>query len=345
MKVDHLLARMFQKNVTVKDFISLKGDASSRRYHRVIFENGITPQSLIVMELPADSLKSDEITSGEQPKELPFLNVGRFMAEAGLPTPKVLLDAVDDGALLLEDLGDETFAKRVHSSDETQMEKWYCAAVDLMVQMHDVMWPIHVNCQAKKQTFDYNLLRWELDHYREWGVEAAKEITLDKDLKMELDNAFDDLAKEIASFPQGFVHRDYQSRNLMITGTEPTPKNLSIIDFQDALAGPRIYDLVALLNDSYVDLTYDMQLKLIDRYAAGRNLDKKELYKEFNLITIQRKLKDAGRFVYIDRVRGNPSFLPFVNKSFSRVKNALARLTDHNNLKTVLAKVDPAVFG
>ncbi len=340
-----LLKRLYGREVGDFEMISLTQDASNRRYHRVVPGPNMNPARLMIMELPGDALGSDEVTAGDVPNELPFLNLQRYMANAGLPVPEIYLDAVSDGAVLMEDLGDETFVARIEGVSMEVMEAWYGAAVDLMARMHDAMWPVPKGCLAKKRAFDFNLLRWELDHYREWGAEARNGRALDPDQRDRLDRVFDDLANEIAALPRGFVHRDYQSRNLMVTGDDPIPQSLTIIDFQDALVGPRVYDLVALLNDSYVDVPGEMQTRIISRYAIGRGIDPGEIEREFDLVTIQRKLKDGGRFVFIDRVKGNPDFLPYVEKSFGRVRSALEHLTGHDDLRSILAKVDPKEFG
>jgi N-acetylmuramate 1-kinase len=344
LQLERHLSRLFGRPVPIARFETLKGDASSRRYHRVTLAPGLPHGSLVVMELPDDALKSDEAVAGAPPTELPFLNVCRHLAAAGLPVPRVHLNAAAEGALWLEDLGDETFARRISAAGAAGMEAWYLAAVELLARMHGAMWPIPRGCEASSRAFDFQLLRWELDHYREWGLEAVFG-PLDPARRERLDAAFDALATEIEALPRGFVHRDYQSRNLMVVGDAPAPESLVVIDFQDALEGPRVYDLVALLNDSYVDVPFEMQRRVIARYATRRGLDAEALAREFDLVTVQRKLKDGGRFVFIDRVKGNPSFLPFVDVSFGRVRAALARLPGHEALKTALAESDPQRFG
>lgn len=344
MDTKSLFKKLYGDDGESFEVISLTGDASNRRYHRVIAGPGFEPPRTMIMELPPDAMASDEAVSGDTPKELPFLNVQRHMAAAGLPVPRIYLDAVDEGAVVLEDLGDDLFVRMVEARPD-RMEEWYGAAIALMARMHRVMWPIPAGCLAGSRTFDYDLLRWELDHYREWGAEALEDRVLDPALRADLDRAFDDLAGEIADLRTGFVHRDYQSRNLLVADPEPAAGSLRIIDFQDALVGPRIYDLVALLNDSYVDVPADMQRRLIARYAKLAGIDPADAGREFDLVTVQRKLKDGGRFVFIDRVKGNPSFLPFVDKSFGRVAAALKRLDGHEDLKAVLSRIDPARFG
>jgi aminoglycoside/choline kinase family phosphotransferase len=115
----------------------------------------------------------------------------------------------------------------------------------------------------------------------------------------------------------------------MVRGGSNGNVELVWIDFQDALLGPRVYDLVALLSDSYQTFTRDFVERRLDEYAEHRGLDqrgRRDVGREFDFVTVQRKLKDAGRFVYIDRVRGNPNFLQFVEPTIEKVLAALARL-------------------
>jgi N-acetylmuramate 1-kinase len=321
------------------------GDASTRRYYRVAVVDAGGQRSFVAMILPDDPHVSDEISAGRPPAELPFVNLARHLSRVGLRVPRIELEAVARGALILEDLGETLLIHRVGEASRARRLEWYRAAVDLLVRMHERMWPAPPGCVAGERRFDYELLRWELDHYREWGAEALRGEALPASVRAQLDAAFDELARELARLPIGFVHRDYQSRNLMVVADSPSPESLAIIDFQDAFAGPRIYDLVALLNDSYVDLDEEFKREMIGRYAAARGLDSNELYREFVLTSLQRKLKDGGRFVFIDRVRGNPKFLPFIDASFSRVREYLGQLNGHAALKDALAGADPTRFG
>src|SRR6185436_2339670 len=143
-------------------------------------------------------------------------------------------------------------------------------------------------------------------------------ITLSAEQRTTFDGIAERLAKKIASWPRGFVHRDYQSRNLMVREDE----SLCWIDFQDALLGPRIYDVVALLSDSYQEFDRAFVLERLDELARAHDLKKKEakgLETEFDTMTVQRKLKDAGRFVFIERKKKNASFLKFVVPTIRKV--------------------------
>ena len=121
-----------------------------------------------------------------------------------------------------------------------------------------------------------------------------------------------------------------------------------LIDFQDALRGPFIYDLVALLRDSYIELPPSAVQELVQYYvdagtAAGLTwCAKTDVHRLFHLQTLQRKLKDAGRFIFIDQVKGNPDFLPYYKPSIAYVKNALTNLPDFESLTLLLKKLEPA---
>jgi len=192
------------------------------------------------------------------------------------------------------------------------------------------------------RAFDADLLAWEIDHFREWGLEA-RGVALSADDAALFAAIGARLAARIAALPRGFTHRDYQSRNLMVRASG----GLVWIDFQDALLGPRVYDLVALLNDSYQEFDRPFVEARLDEFARASKMtdeERRELVFQFDLVTVQRKLKDAGRFVFIDRVKGNPSFLRFVTPTVKKVKASLARLSHDDDMRALaglLARVLP----
>jgi aminoglycoside/choline kinase family phosphotransferase len=287
------------------------------------------------MRLPEDALGSDEGQAAERPIELPFVDVQRLLAARGIPVPRIYVDDTKGRILLLEDLGDETFAQRL---GKTRRERWpelYAQAVALLVRMHRACaeGEPHESI-AFRRRFERSLLRWELDHFREWGLEALCGPLSNAEQSV-LEASFEGLCDQIDGLPQGFVHRDYQSRNLMWAN-----ERLTVIDFQDAMRGPAVYDLCALLCDSYVALEQAEQEMLIERYAAGMGMDApagRRLQAAFWQVAAQRKLKDAGRFVFIDRVRGNPDFLRFYPQSLRYAGRALRMLGQHE-LIDLLAK-------
>ena len=331
VSIDRALTRLYGALPERVSVHALRRDASSRSYYRLELP-GRTPATLVAMRLPADTLRGDEGSSAARASELPFVAVQRLLASRGVPVPQIHVDDTDGRVLLLEDLGDETFAERLESTPRAGWAELYGVAVDVLARMHEA-------CARPDESlpygrsFDRQLLRWELDHFREWGLEAPHGA-LRNDDRAAFDAAFDALTDALLAIPVGFVHRDYQSRNLMWRPSmaKGAERELVVIDFQDALLGPHCYDLVALLCDSYVDLDLPLQRAMIARYAAARGLPDAELpafERSFWQVAVQRKLKDAGRFVFIDRVRGNPDFLRFYPQSLRYVGRALTQTGLH----------------
>jgi aminoglycoside/choline kinase family phosphotransferase len=318
----------------------LKGDASSRSYHRISGPDGI---SFVAMVLPTEGPQSEEVTAGAPSAELPFINLQRYLKALQIPVPEILLTDLDAGILMLEDLGDTTLGAALERDAESGRERLYGLAIDLLVELRcRAEARPDPACLAFGRRFDFGLLRWEFDHYVEFGLVARTGHAPGRTERAILDRHGDRICQALAACKPGFTHRDYQSRNLMVT-----ERGLVVIDFQDALLGPREYDLVALLRDSYVELPEPFVDRMLDRYRervrakTGEVLDPAQLRATFDLQTVQRKLKDGGRFEFIDRVKHNPSFLPYVAPSFRYVARALERLPEQAELLTLLRTYHP----
>jgi len=315
---------------------TMPGGASLRRYHRVEVSGG-RPSSLVLMET-GDPQHSDEVVKPGAVAELPFLNVQRYLARGGVPVPEVYRYDAGNGLVYIEDLGDVTFESRVAQPDDEARRRYYRLAIDSLVAMQDYA-KAHVDpsCLAFGRGFDYELLKWELDHFREYGIEAQG-IQLAPAERDELERIFRRIAEQLASAPRIFVHRDYQSRNLMVLDD---PTRLKIIDFQDALLGTAAYDLVGLLRDSYVQLAPVLLDELVGYHITRAGHDAPSFRALFHLQTVQRKLKDAGRFVFIERVKKIPGFMQHIPSSLEYVANALRQLPDQTDLRSLLSRHFP----
>jgi aminoglycoside/choline kinase family phosphotransferase len=330
----------------------MPGGASTRRYLRVFAkprahaQNKPKGASAVAMWAP-DGARPEEITAGGPPARWPFLEVRDLLARAGVRVPELLGDRSDVGLLLLEDLGDVTLAEAIRVAPERR-RALYARAVRDLAKMHAALQHRLEGTIVATRAFDEALLRWELAHFVEWGLDA-RGVVLSTTDRAALDDAFDRIARDLASRPRGFVHRDYQSRNLMIDPRDDDA--LVVIDFQDALMGPRSYDMVALMRDSYQDLDEAFVGEMLAIYGDTRGFDhaqRDEMRDELDRLTVQRKLKDAGRFVFIERKKGDPSFLPYVTPSLKRVRGALERLGDRapfDVVRAVLARAMPEHFG
>lgn len=331
--LERALERLYGRPAPPCEVTKLRGDASTRSYYRVRVDQPAAgrPDALIVMELPEDAFGSDEGGAQPESQRLPFLEVAELLRDKGLPTPKVYVEDLGNRVILLEDLGDTTLEQQLQRTPRREWTRWYERAIDLVAEVHDRCAELPPVSIASRRRFDRALLDWELDHFREWGLEAMFG-PLDEDQTATIRDAFGKIADAIEAMPYGFVHRDYQSKNLMVR-----PRcELVLIDFQDALQGPRVYDLVALLCDSYVSLDAELQQAMLERYAALRRIDPRQLRQEFRWVTLHRKLKDAGRFVYIDRVRKNPDFLRWYPQSLVYVGRAAAEIPEAEPLFRLL---------
>jgi hypothetical protein len=289
---------------------------------------------------PGSAAKSEEGGAAGPAGELPFLNVHRYLVSLGVRVPTVHRYDEAAAAIVLEDLGDVTFERSLAGADRAEA---YRGAVRLLARLRArAEERADPSCVAFGRRFDAALYEWELHHFREWGLERWSAAPLTPADRASLDEAFRELAARLARLPVGFTHRDFQSRNLMVVGGE-----LAVIDFQDALLGPRAYDLVALLRDSYVELPAALVDELVDEYQArfaeesGEARDDCAFRAAFDLLTVQRKLKDAGRFEYIHRVKGNPSFLPSIAPSMRYARAALARLPELAGLRALVDRYLP----
>ena len=275
-----------------------------------------------------EATKSDELSKPDSPDDRwPFLQVYDVLSACKVAVPKVLAQDCSHGLLVVEDLGDDTLANYLERVPEARLNLYQMAIRDL-ARAQLAFRDIAGGSIITRRAFDFDLLRWELDHFRQWALESQG-IQLAPGESDIFETAATHIAREAASWPRVFVHRDYQSRNLMVRQLPAGSCELVWIDFQDALLGPRVYDLVALLNDSYQTFSSDFIEQRLAEYVKHGGLAPPELEQirhEFDWMTVQRKLKDAGRFVYIDRVKGNPSFMRFVLPTMAKVRIALANL-------------------
>ncbi|HEX3346049.1 MAG TPA: phosphotransferase [Polyangiaceae bacterium] len=331
--LDALVARAFP-GAGAPSYEPMRGGASTRRYFRVTLAGGPTAVAMFV----PDGAKPEEVAQGAPAAaRWPFLEVRELLASRGVDVPVLHGEDTARGWLLLEDLGDDTLAAYL-TTHPASRETLYVRAVTDLARAQASLAGLPPASVVATRAFDADLLLWEIDHFREWALEA-RGIVLAADDRRTFDALAGRLSRGIAAWPRAFVHRDYQSRNLMVRPGE----KLCWIDFQDALLGPRVYDLVALLNDSYQVFDRPFVEARLDDYAKARGLDaagRAALGLEFDRVTVQRKLKDAGRFVFIDRVKGNPSFLEFVEPTVAKVRASLARLTGDDDMRALAALLD-----
>ncbi len=331
---------------TFKTLLPLAGDASNRRYFRIDL-SGDALRSVVLMQLaePEAFKQSEEAVSGAPHAiaELPFINIQTHLAKAEVSVPALYYYDQAAGLLYLEDFGDLTLSEACANADTADLEARYKQAIDVLVGMQSrATSPADPQCLAFHRSFDVPLLMWEFDHFLEYGITARQGTPMDGGDAAAIREEFRRISELLAGQPRVFVHRDYHSRNLMVAG-----ERLGVIDFQDALMGPATYDLASLLRDAYIALDESLIDRLIDYYLdqlqEGRHLwtNREAFCRLFDFTSIQRNLKAAGRFVYIDRVKGNPKFLADIPRTLGYVKRNLHKYPELFTLDKLLSHYVP----
>jgi len=261
-------------------------DASFRRYFRV--QHG--QQSRIVMDAPPQHEDCQ-----------PFMRVSALMSKIGLHVPQVLQHDLQQGFLLLTDLGNRMFLPELNPATADRLYGDALQAL-LKLQLHGA---------ADLPPYDRRLLMTEMALFPDWYLGRHLGITLQAEQKEALQQAFSFLADAALQQPQVIVHRDYHSRNLMVS--EPNP---GILDFQDAVIGPLSYDLVSLLRDCYIVWPRAQVEQWVAQYHqqlcdAGviKGVEPGQLLQWFDLMGVQRHLKVAGIFARLYYRDGKSGYL------------------------------------
>jgi len=289
--------------------VPLTGDASDRRYFRVILPD--SPSIVLALYSASFDVRS-----------LPFVNVATLLSRMPVPVPSVLGHADDLGVLALQDLGDVTLQAHLGAASRAEHAALYRQAVALIAEMQrrgqELASPEFLPYGI---AFDVDKLTWELDFFTKHFLEAYRGVTLSGPEGDALREEFAILVRELASEPRVLCHRDYHSRNLMLHESQ-----LYIIDFQDARLGPDTYDLVSLLRDSYVDLPEQTVEELIAYFLAlnGNAGSEREFRNRFDVMALQRNLKALGTFGYQTTARRNPVYIQYIPRTLRYVRNNLA---------------------
>lgn len=283
------------------EFEPASGDASFRRYFRL--HKG--SESFIVMDAPP-------------PQEdcLPFVRVAGYLESMQLSAPRVIEADLENGFLLLSDLGNEEYLERLER-DRDSADALYADAIDALqtLQRRGTAY------QDALPPYDEKLLRVELSLFHDWLCGTHLHLSLSAQDERDWQACCDLLVDNALSQPQVFVHRDYHSRNLMVVEAG----NPGILDFQDAVEGPLTYDLVSLLKDCYIQWPADRVRRwALDYYqqlssATREHIDAQQFMRYFELMGVQRQLKAAGIFCRLNHRDGKPRYLSDVPRTLAYI--------------------------
>jgi len=290
-------------------------DASFRRYFR--WEDG--ERSLIVMDAPP-------------PQEdcRPFVKVAGLLAAAGVHVPEVLAADLEQGFLLLTDLGRQTYLEVI---DESNADALFEDALGALLAFQGL--PL----DAGLPSYDDALLRRELQLFPDWYLQRHLGLTLEGEQLAAWQRICDLLVDSALAQPKVLVHRDYMPRNLM--QSEPNP---GVLDFQDAVYGPVTYDVTCLFKDAFLSWPQERVDVWLERYwrrasAAGIPVQARleDFLRASDLMGVQRHLKVIGIFARICHRDGKPKYLADVPRFFRYIEAVLARRPELAELGTLLA--------
>ena len=298
-------------------------DASFRRYFRV-HTGGVTH---IVMDAPPD-----------KENMLPFIDVAQRLYALGLNVPQIVQQEIGQGFLLLSDLGDRLYLR---SLTEETVERLYGDAMGALIVLQAGIYTDHSALPA----YDAPLLLREMELFREWYVGKHLGHVLNAAENADLDRVFAVLGASALEQPVVWVHRDYHSRNLMVT----PHNNPGILDFQDAVRGPITYDLVSLLRDCYIA----WPRARVEDWALGYQTlalqsglpvceDEAQFLRWFDLMGVQRHLKATGIFARLNHRDGKPGYLGDIPRTLGYVREVCSRYPELAPLERLLATLDLA---
>ncbi|PTR14504.1 MULTISPECIES: aminoglycoside phosphotransferase family protein [unclassified Nitrosospira] len=317
-----LLEHWLKTQLPDKDFTlsPASADASFRRYFRVTLGDG----TLIAMDAPPPQEDCG-----------PFLHVAGLFAEAGAHVPEIVAQDVAQGFLLLSDLGSTTYMQVLNESSEDPAD----LASELYGDAVAALLKIQLASRAGVLP-DYHeaLLLRELRLFPDWYLDRHLQISLGGNQQAELNGIFELIVRNNLAQPKVFVHRDYHSRNLMVTSPNP-----GILDFQDAVFGPITYDLVSLFKDAYIRWDEERVLDWLIRYwEQARKLrlpvaqDFPDFFRDFEWMGVQRHLKVLGIFARLNYRDGKSAYLDDMPLVEDYLRKACERYRELNPLLTLL---------
>ena len=302
----------------------LAGGGSDRVFYRIKTQGGT------FVALSASGPRSDI---------RPYVSVGNFLWKFGIGVPRIFAWDELRHLVLMEDLGDTSlYVLLGRAQTHNDVVGLYRKAVTELALIQVRATPHIDRCFfLRNRTFGYEALRWESDYFLECfirqycNLQPKDEDRIEEELHL--------LASRLAHEPRFFMHRDFQSMNIMVTNGA-----IRIIDFQTATRGLPHYDLASLLKDAYFVLSNSQRSELCDLYlealveAGGPRYDKQRFYEVFELASLQRNMQALGAFAFLSRHKGKHQFIAFIPTALTYLAHTLAELPDYPALADLVDK-------
>lgn len=247
---------------------------------------------------------------------LPFVRVAGYLESMRLNAPRVIEASLEDGFLLLSDLGNTQYLEQLSISPDSS-STLYADALTALLQMQER----GAAFQAALPPYDVDLLKVELSLFHDWLCEKHLGIRFSESEESEWKSVCNLLINNALDQTQVFVHRDFHSRNLMVTDDN----NPGILDFQDAVEGPITYDLVSLLKDCYIRWPIEQVNEWVRGFYSRLDVSTRQRVSEplftrhFDLMGVQRHLKAAGIFARLNHRDGKAAYLADVPRTLQHI--------------------------
>jgi hypothetical protein len=303
----------------------LQGDASTRRYER------LADAPMIIMDAPRMP-DGPVVRDGKPYSQLvhlaesvhAFWAVGEALRSQGFAAPAIHAGALDDGLLLIEDLGSDT----ILHDDGTPDPDRYRASVELLAALHKANWPDQLPIPGGEHhhvhRYNSEVFLTEIALCPDWyvahrGVEAS---SFDRDGFF---SAWARLLAPLEEEPLTLTLRDYHSPNIIWRPGETGTNRIGLIDYQDALLGPPAYDIASLVQDARVTISPTLQEDLLAAYSAASAADADTLRARFSIMAAQRNTKILGIFARLSARDGKPGYLKHLPRIEAYMQQLLAQ--------------------
>ena len=288
-------------------------DASFRAYYRLSLDD----KTVLLMD---SSLEKESLA--------PFIDVTSRLLNADVRAPHILEKNLNDGFLIIEDFGNTLYLNLLN---EKNFKKLYSNAIDEIIKMQNAE-------SSNLPLYDKDFLHFEMDLMKEWYLEKKLGICLNNEQSKLLESSLNAISDIALSQPQEvFVHRDYHSRNIMLTLTNV----IGIIDYQDAMSGAITYDLVSLLKDCYIEFKREDIEKLALEFRDKKALktSDEEFIKWFDFMGLQRHIKVLGIFSRLYLRDGKDGYLKDIPLTLKYTIETASRYDETKELAKFLQEV------
>lgn len=289
----------------------LAGDGSDRCYYRLSLPD--STNTLVLMQLSGSDAEALRINGYD------WINIANILDRHTIFIPRVVKALPDFASLIIEDYGNtmlETLILEESQSGLTQnILEHYDRSFEIIGKMLQIK-PQNDESWCRR-SFDQSRFAWELNFFNENYLSPVAKITLTESEAKDFNRDVGALSEFLGGFSHWFVHRDFHSRNLMVKNGK-----IALIDFQDARLGPSAYDLVSLCFDSYVPLTMDFRLKLIEKATLtiaqmAPHKAAAEIGEHWRPMLLQRQLKAIGSFGYLSLKKNRGNYLKYVKPALN----------------------------